>query len=83
MGAYEFNNADFHPADTNNDWIISAAEYSDYGTSWKNDRAWSVQPNPIPADFATRAGYIEANGENYHNDGGGGKPLCWKPGTAP
>ena len=83
MGAYEFSNTDRHPADLNDDWSISESEYNAYAAAWKNDQAWARQPSPIPADYATRAGYIKANGGNYYNDGGGGKPLCWKPGTAP
>lgn len=83
MGAYEFSNTGYHPADLNQDWIVSASEYNAYAAAWKNDQAWSVQPSPIPADYATRAGYISANGGNYYNDGGGGKPLSWKPGIGP
>lgn len=83
MGAYEFSNTDRHPADLNDDWSISESEYNAYAAAWKNDQAWARQPSPIPADYATRAGYLKANGGTYYNDGGGGKPLCWKPGTAP
>jgi hypothetical protein len=80
MGAYEFSNTDKHPADLDDNWTISDGEYTAYAAAWKNDQTWARQPVPIPADYVTRAGYLKANGGAYHNDGGGGKPLCWKPG---
>ena len=80
LGCYEFNNTVFHPADANQDWVISAAEYANYATAWKNSQPWSVAPTHIPADYVTRAGYLMNQGGTYHNDGAGA-PLCWKPGS--
>jgi len=82
LGAYEFNNTDFHPADVNENWDLEAGEFTAYAAAWKNDQAWATGPNPIPADYVTRAGYLKENGGTYHNDGGG-KPVCWKIGAAP
>lgn len=79
IGADEMSNTDPHPADLNNDWVISAAEYTAYAAAWKNDQAWSRQPNPVPADYVTRAGYLkQLAGGAYRNDGGP-KPTCWVP----
>jgi predicted outer membrane repeat protein len=79
LGCYEFNNTVFHPADLNHDWVISLDEYTNYATAWKNSQAWSVAPPQIPADYVTRAGYLQNLGGTYHNDGAGA-PLCWKTG---
>ncbi len=77
IGADEMSNTDPHPADLNDDWVISEAEYTAYAAAWKNDQAWSRQPTPIPADFVTRAGYLkQQSGGAYRNDGGP-KPVCW------
>ena len=77
IGADEMSNTDPHPADLNNDWIISEAEYGAYAAAWKNDQTWSRQPNPISADYVTRAGYLkQQSGGAYRNDGGP-KPTCW------
>ncbi len=79
IGADEMSNTDPHPADLNDDWVISEAEYTAYAAAWKNDQAWSRQPSPVPADFVTRAGYLRQQaGGSYRNDGGP-KPTCWVP----
>jgi hypothetical protein len=81
MGCYEFGNSIPHPADVNGDWVISDAEYTAYAAAWKNDQTWGVGPNPIPADYVTRAGYLKSqSGGAYHNDGSA-RPVCWKPGA--
>ncbi len=82
LGCYEFNNARFHPADVNQDWVISATatEYANDAAAWKNNQAWPTGPNPIPADYVTRAGFLQNQGGTYHNDGAGA-PLGWKPGA--
>jgi hypothetical protein len=80
LGCYEFNNTRYHPADVNQDWVISATEYTNYANAWKNNQAWSSSPNPIPADYVTRAGFLQSQGGTYHNDGAGA-PLNWKPGA--
>ena len=80
IGCYEFGNTIPHPADVNSDWVITDAEYTAYAAAWKNDQTWNPGPNPIPADYVTRAGYLKANGGAYHNDGST-RPTCWKPGA--
>ena len=82
LGCYEFGNSIPHPADVNSDWVISDAEYTAYAAAWKNDQTWSPGPNPIPADYVTRAGYLKSqSGGAYHNDGST-RPVCWKPGAS-
>lgn len=81
LGAYEHTTTDFHPADTDSDWVISSAEASAYGDAWRNGGTWTAGPVPIPIDYATRAGYLAVSGSpagTYKNTGGG-KPLCWIP----
>ena len=80
LGCYEFNNTQSHPADTNQNWTITAAEYANYANAWKNSQSWSAGPAQIPADYLTRAGYLLNKATNYHNDGAGA-PLGWKPGS--
>jgi len=80
LGCYEFNNTNFHPADTNQNWQITAAEYANYAAAWKNSQSWPTGPSQVPADYLTRAGYIQNVSTNYHNDGAGA-PLSWKPGS--
>ncbi len=79
LGCYEFNNTNHHPADANLDWTISMTEYEAYAAAWKNSQPWAAAPASIPADYVTRAGYLQAQGGAYHNDGAGA-PLCWKAG---
>lgn len=80
IGAYEFNNSLFHPADVNQDGVISASEYANYAAAWKNNQPWPTGPRQIPADYVTRAGFLQNQGGTYHNDGAGA-PLGWKPGA--
>ena len=79
MGAYEQDATDRHPADTNLDWVIQAAEFTAYATAWTNNVSWSNAPSRIPIDYVTRAGYLLEKGGSYHN-AGGGKPRNWQPG---
>ncbi len=79
MGAYEFSNTDRHPADTNGNWVIEAAEFDAYSDAWRNGRTWGATSNAIPATYVTRAGYLKANGGAYRNDGAA-RPLRWKIG---
>lgn len=58
--------------------MISHNEVTAYGAAWKKGTAWSTPPNPIPADYITRAGYLWKNGERYDYDlSAGNPPLCW------
>jgi hypothetical protein len=78
LGCYQFNNSSFHPADLNSDGMVSGDEFTAYAAAWKNSQSWNRGPNPIPADFVTRAGFLLQNGGAYHNDGSA-QPTCWKP----
>lgn len=80
LGCYEFTTAVLHPADTNNDWTITEAEFEAYAAAWKSAQGWSVGPVPIPSDYVTRAGYLSGSGGTYHNDGSR-RPICWRPGA--
>jgi hypothetical protein len=84
LGCYEFNTTATHPADTNGDFVITPAEYAAYAAAWQNGQTWTngpnPGPNPIPANYLTRAGYLMTNGLNgaYTNDGSM-RPTNWKP----
>jgi parallel beta-helix repeat protein len=79
MGAYEFFNTDYHPADVNVNWILEAGEFTTYSNAWRNGELWGTGSNSIPTDFVTRAGYLKQSGGIYHNDGAA-RPMRWKPG---
>jgi len=78
VGAYEHDSTIKHPADINSDNIITLEEYTTYGDHWRNGYTWTTDPNPIPIDYVTRAGFLLESGGNYKNVGGG-KPGCWVP----
>jgi len=96
LGCYEFNYTAFHPADTSSANSISLSEYNSYSSDWLHGVPWPAQtwsyptpnPNPIPADYVTRAGYLYEVGGSptsaapYYNDGSQ-RPTNWKPGTGP
>jgi hypothetical protein len=81
LGCYEFTTAVTHPADTNGVFVITATEFNAYAAAWKNGQAWTIGPNPgpnpIPANYMTRAGYLMTNGGAYYNDGSA-RPTNWK-----
>jgi hypothetical protein len=85
LGCYEFSTAATHPADINADFVITSDEFNAYAAAWKAGRTWTnapssaPNPNPIPADYLTRAGYLMTNGGTYHNDGSA-RPVNWKIG---
>lgn len=76
LGCYEFSTAAKHPADQDEDNIISESEFTAYADAWKQSKT-DIWPDPIPADYVTRAGYLKANGGNYINDGSA-RPVNWK-----
>jgi hypothetical protein len=78
IGAYERNTAPLHPADTNEDSIITLDEFNAYNTAWRANDTWPTPPNEIPIDYVTRAGYLLQKGGEYKNIGVG-KPLTWVP----
>ncbi len=78
MGCYELTTNVFHPADTNQAWTITAGEFAAYAAAWKSGQGWSnAPPNPIPANYVTRAGFLMTNGGAYYNDGST-RPVNWK-----
>ena len=81
LGCYEFNTAVTHPADTNGTFVITPAEYNAYAAAWKAGQTWTSGPNPgpnpIPANYVTRAGYLMTNGGTYTN-AGSARPVNWK-----
>jgi len=77
MGCYEFTTNVFHPADLAGAWTITPAEFTAYAAVWKSGQSWSNAPNPIPANYMTRAGYLMTNGGSYYNDGSA-RPTNWK-----
>jgi predicted outer membrane repeat protein len=79
LGCYEFNNTAAHPADMDMNFVITATEYTNYAAAWKAGQSWTNGPNPISANYVTRAGYLMTNGGTYHNDGSA-RPTNWKPG---
>ena len=79
LGCYEFLTAAAHSADTDTNFVLTAAEFSAYAAAWKNGQSWTNGPNPIPANYVTRAGYLMTNGGTYHNDGSA-RPVNWKTG---
>jgi len=83
LGCYEFNNTATHPADTNGVFTITTSEYTNYAAAWKAGLTWTngpnPGPNPISANYVTRAGYLMTNGGAYHNDGSA-RPVNWKIG---
>ena len=79
LGCYEFSTAATHPADTDTNFSLTAAEFNAYAAAWKSGQTWSNTPTVIPADYVTRAGYLMTNGGTYHNDGSA-RPVNWKIG---
>ena len=66
MGCYEFNTTATHPADTNNNFVISAAEFNAYRlTAWKTGQSWTqrAQPNPGQLPHARGLSSLMTNGE--------------------
>lgn len=78
MGAYEFNTNRTHPADTNQNWVIEADEFSAYNNAWKNAENWPIEPAVIPSEYLTRCGFLLKKGGRY-KDVGLNRPLCWMP----
>jgi hypothetical protein len=84
LGCYEFNTTATHPADTNATFVITGGEFNAYAAAWKAGQSWTnapasaPNPNPIPANYLTRAGYLLSNGGAYTNDGSA-RPTNWKP----
>jgi predicted outer membrane repeat protein len=94
LGCYQFNNTATHPADTVSNatpWAISIAEFNAYSNAWQNGLTWAPintpipatypNPNPIPANYVTRAGYLLMSGgglEGFYMNDGSDRPTNWK-----
>lgn len=65
--------ADLAPADRR--MVIN--ELTAYSAAWRRGTPWSVEPNPIPIDYVTRAGFLWKNGERYAFNPGVAQPPLW------
>jgi hypothetical protein len=52
----------FHPADTDNDLVISAGELAAYKTAFEKGDSWPVPPNPVPEEYVRNAESLVGNG---------------------
>jgi hypothetical protein len=81
LGCYEYTTNVTHPADTNGVFFITPAEFYAFAHAWRHGHTWTngpnPGPNPIPANYVTRAGYLMTNGGAYYNDGSA-RPVNWK-----
>lgn len=57
-----------HPADQNEDFVISILEVTQYADAWKKGENWPSGPNPIPIVYVTSAGTLWRGGESYARD---------------
>jgi formylglycine-generating enzyme required for sulfatase activity len=73
----------FHPADTNQDWQITAQEFQAYNQAWQQNQSWPQGTVPIPLTDLTRAAYLLSNGGNYFYDDSKTDALRWVSGTKP
>lgn len=58
----------FHPADTDNDLVISAGELAAYKMAFEKGDTWPVPPNPIPEEYVRNAESLVGNGGGYRYD---------------
>ena len=58
----------FHPADTDNDLVISAGELAAYKMAFEKGGSWPVPPNPVPEEYVRNAEYLVGNGGGYRYD---------------
>lgn len=66
--------ADLAPADS----TLTLEEIKPYAIAWKSGAKWTVEPNPIPVGYVTRAGALWKGGEKYFYDpNAGSAPLGW------
>lgn len=67
-----------HPADvTPPGWSLAVGEVTAYGAAWRRGAAWPAPPNPIPMDYATRAGFLWRGGECYEVTAAGTHAPMW------
>ncbi|MFN7138952.1 MAG: Ig-like domain-containing protein [Limisphaerales bacterium] len=66
LGAAAMVSAPSHPADNEAaDWTMTAKEVEAYGLAWLRCERWPKGPNPIPVNYATRAGFLLESGQTY------------------
>ncbi len=58
----------YHPADTDKNFVLTGSEVATYGMAWKKGTAWAFPPVPIPIGYVTRAGELWQSGEAYRID---------------
>jgi hypothetical protein len=68
-----------HPADLNDDRVLTINEATAYGAAWRRGETWPMGPNPIPIEYVTRAGFLWRSGEAYCCDFAFLPPLWWVP----
>ncbi len=71
-----------HPADSNADFSISAAEFTAYNQAYKLLQAWAVLPSPPSSSYYSRALLLFKVGQGYHFETSKTCPLCWVNGTS-
>jgi len=71
----------YHPADTDQNWILGINEVTAYGAAWKQGQHQNI-------NYVTRAGYLWKNGEKYRDTGSGAlnpdaDAARWAAGASP
>lgn len=83
LGCYEFNTTTPHPADTNAAFVLTVNEYNAYAAAWKAGQTWTNGPNPGPnpmlANYVTRAGYLAYTNNGVYTNNGSARPTNWRP----
>ncbi len=76
--------ASYHPADKNGDFKLELSEAVSYGSAYKTTGGhWTSGPDPIPLNYAVKAGTIyKYPGGAYKYDGSLTPPQCWISGSA-
>jgi len=74
-----------HPADLNQDWVISVPELAAYYGAWKKGQAWTIAPTNITLEYVTCATYLWEQGGYYKQDltVTNAAPLWWITTPAP
>ena len=74
-----------HPADLNQDWVISVPELAAYYGAWKKGQPWTIGPTNITLEYVTRATYLWEQGGYYKQDMTvtNHAPLWWVSTPAP
>ena len=74
-----------HPADLNQDWVISVPELAAYYGAWKKGQPWTIGPTNITLEYVTRATYLWEQGGYYQQDMTvtNHAPLWWVSTAAP